>query len=186
MQSDYKVDSQYVSDNEARKNDNANNTKVDSDSSIDGHTEHTENALRGAEQRAVSFQVPSDSNNENKESKANKNRDMSLSGRVSQSDSCVYNYTAIALDGTSTSADGNQNENENDAENNDNESGLIKTSNNESPVGGVDAAQDELKILEGELASVQELAFAFRRAGSRLTEMAGSRWQNQWRDNWGK
>lgn len=35
-----------------------------------------------------------------------------------------------------------------------------------------DAAQDELKVLEGELASVQELSFAFRRAASRLTEMS--------------
>ena len=44
---------------------------------------------------------------------------------------------------------------------------------------GQDAAQDELKLLEGELCSVQELAFAFRRAASRLHEM-GSR-RGRWR-----
>ena len=37
----------------------------------------------------------------------------------------------------------------------------------------VDAAQGTL-VLEGELASVQELGFAFRRAASRLVEMAGA------------
>jgi len=42
---------------------------------------------------------------------------------------------------------------------------------------GVDAAQEELKLLEGELSSVQELAFAFRRAASRLVEMAGAAWR---------
>jgi hypothetical protein len=35
---------------------------------------------------------------------------------------------------------------------------------------GVDAAQD-LMVSEGELSSVKELAFAFRRAASRLTEV---------------
>lgn len=39
----------------------------------------------------------------------------------------------------------------------------------------VDAAQETL-VLEGELASVQELSFAFRRAASRLVEMAGHEW----------
>jgi len=38
--------------------------------------------------------------------------------------------------------------------------------------GPVDAAQGTA-VLEGELASVRELAFAFRRASSRLVEMAG-------------
>lgn len=42
-----------------------------------------------------------------------------------------------------------------------------------------DAAQDELKLLEGELCSVQELAFAFRRASSRLTQMAGIEWRSR-------
>ena len=41
------------------------------------------------------------------------------------------------------------------------------------PGGGVDAAQETLRVLEGELASVQELGFAFRRASSRLVEMGG-------------
>jgi hypothetical protein len=36
-----------------------------------------------------------------------------------------------------------------------------------------DAAQSTL-VLEGELASVQELGFAFRRAASRLVEMGGA------------
>ena len=40
----------------------------------------------------------------------------------------------------------------------------------------VDAAQDELNILEGEICSVQELGFAFRRAASRLTEMSSTSW----------
>jgi hypothetical protein len=39
------------------------------------------------------------------------------------------------------------------------------------PLGGVDAAQ-ELVVKEGELASVKELAFAFQRAASRLTEVS--------------
>lgn len=40
---------------------------------------------------------------------------------------------------------------------------------------GLDAAQSTT-VLEGELASVQELGFAFRRAASRLTEMCGARY----------
>ena len=47
-----------------------------------------------------------------------------------------------------------------------------------STANPVDAAQDELKLLEGELCSVQELAFAFRRASSRLTQMAGVEWRS--------
>jgi predicted ATPase len=46
----------------------------------------------------------------------------------------------------------------------------------------VDAAQEELKLLEGELASVQELSFAFRRAASRLQEMCGEGYLRRWRD----
>lgn len=45
---------------------------------------------------------------------------------------------------------------------------------------GVDASNDELKLLEGELSSVQELKFAFKRAASRLTEMAGSEYLKNW------
>jgi len=37
---------------------------------------------------------------------------------------------------------------------------------------GSDAAEDELSLLEGEICSVQELGFAFRRASSRLLEMS--------------
>ena len=46
---------------------------------------------------------------------------------------------------------------------------------------GTDAANDELKLLEGELSSVQELKFAFRRAASRLTEMAGKEYLQNWK-----
>lgn len=46
---------------------------------------------------------------------------------------------------------------------------------------GTDAANDELKLLEGELSSVQELKFAFRRAASRMTEMAGKEYLNIWK-----
>jgi hypothetical protein len=42
-----------------------------------------------------------------------------------------------------------------------------------------DAADDELQLLQGELASVQELGFAFRRAASRLTEIAGIEYQRK-------
>jgi predicted ATPase len=34
----------------------------------------------------------------------------------------------------------------------------------------------ELKLLEGQLASIQELSFAFKRAASRLNEMASANW----------
>lgn len=50
--------------------------------------------------------------------------------------------------------------------------------------GAVDAAQDDLKVLEGELASVQELNFAFKRAASRLTEMSGREYYSRWRDKY--
>jgi predicted ATPase len=43
---------------------------------------------------------------------------------------------------------------------------------------GLDAAQEELEMLEGELSSIQELRFAFRRAASRLTEMAGQEYKS--------
>ena len=36
------------------------------------------------------------------------------------------------------------------------------------------ARKEEIDVLEGELASVQELGFAFRRAASRLSEMGGA------------
>ena len=45
---------------------------------------------------------------------------------------------------------------------------------------GVDAAQDQLKLLEGELSSVQELRFAFRRAASRLVEMSSKQYYTRW------
>jgi predicted ATPase len=54
--------------------------------------------------------------------------------------------------------------------------GKVLTGTSESTT---DAA-DELQLLEGELASVQELSFAFRRAASRLTEMAGSEYHKKW------
>lgn len=36
----------------------------------------------------------------------------------------------------------------------------------------------ELKLLEGQLASIQELSFAFKRAASRLNEMASANYPN--------
>ena len=39
----------------------------------------------------------------------------------------------------------------------------------------------ELKLLEGELASVQELSFAFKRAASRLAEMSGQLYLSKWK-----
>lgn len=41
-------------------------------------------------------------------------------------------------------------------------------------------AAAELKLLEGELSSVQELRFAFKRAASRLTEMSGAGYVRKW------
>jgi predicted ATPase len=55
----------------------------------------------------------------------------------------------------------------------------------DSPGGAaavVDAAQEELKVLEGELASIRELSFAFRRAASRLAEMATETYAVKWRE----
>ena len=49
---------------------------------------------------------------------------------------------------------------------------------------GVDAAQDDLKVLEGELASVQELGFAFKRAASRLIEMSSREYYARWMDRY--
>jgi hypothetical protein len=47
--------------------------------------------------------------------------------------------------------------------------------NNEGSGEAAGAARTaELKMLEGELASIQELSFAFRRAASRLTEMSST------------
>ena len=45
---------------------------------------------------------------------------------------------------------------------------------------GIDSAQDELKILEGQLSSVQELGFAFKRAYSRLNEISSIEYYNNW------
>lgn len=45
----------------------------------------------------------------------------------------------------------------------------------------VDAAQDELKVLEGELSSIQELNFAFQRAASRLKEISGQEYLERWK-----
>merc|ERR1712194_438080 len=44
----------------------------------------------------------------------------------------------------------------------------------EDDVNDKDERTAELKMLEGELASIQELSFAFRRAASRLTEMSST------------
>ena len=49
----------------------------------------------------------------------------------------------------------------------------------------LDAGQEVLgEFLQGELASVRELSFAFRRAASRLTDMLGQEYYQQWRDTW--
>ncbi len=45
---------------------------------------------------------------------------------------------------------------------------------------GIDSAQDELKILEGQLSSIQELGFAFKRASSRLNEISSIEYYNNW------
>ena len=39
---------------------------------------------------------------------------------------------------------------------------------------------DGIELMEGELASVQELGFAFHRAASRFTEMAGAEYHAKW------
>lgn len=53
---------------------------------------------------------------------------------------------------------------------------------NETYRSGVDAAEDQLKLLEGELSSVQELRFAFKRAASRLVEMTGQEYFQKWNE----
>jgi predicted ATPase len=55
-----------------------------------------------------------------------------------------------------------------------------QTLSNPNPNADADAVEGELDLLEGELASVQELSFAFRRAASRLIEMAGSEYHRKW------
>lgn len=43
------------------------------------------------------------------------------------------------------------------------------------------AASDcETEFLQGELSSIKELGFAFRRAASRMSEMAGEEYYQQW------
>ncbi len=46
----------------------------------------------------------------------------------------------------------------------------------------LDAGEEDLRLLEGEVASVKELLFAFKRAASRLNEMRGSQYLEAWRD----
>lgn len=45
---------------------------------------------------------------------------------------------------------------------------------------GMTQEDREIKLLEGELASIQELSFAFRRAGSRLVELSGEDYLKSW------
>jgi hypothetical protein len=40
--------------------------------------------------------------------------------------------------------------------------------------------EEELSLMEGEVASVKELLFAFRRASSRLAEMQGRAYLDKW------
>ena len=44
----------------------------------------------------------------------------------------------------------------------------------------LDAGEEDLRVLEGEVASVKELLFAFKRAASRLNEMRGFQYLNAW------
>eukprot|EP01031_Cornospumella_fuschlensis_P033582 gene33582-40625_t len=46
--------------------------------------------------------------------------------------------------------------------------------------------QEELGVVEGELASVQELHFAFQRAASRLVEMSSEEYLRTWREMYGQ
>ena len=57
----------------------------------------------------------------------------------------------------------------------------ITTTTTTTTTTAVDAAQDEMTVLEGELGSIQELSFAFRRAASRLVEMSGQAYLDRWR-----
>ena len=84
------------------------------------------------------------------------------SSRVSQSTSCIYPYHAenVLLKSHSVTATATATDNNNDDD-------------TEHP-------EVELKLLEGELSSVQELSMAFKRAASRLTEMAGADYHARW------
>jgi len=46
--------------------------------------------------------------------------------------------------------------------------------------GSMTKEEKEIKLLEGELASIQELSFAFKRAGSRLVELSGEEYFKAW------
>ena len=130
----------------------ANNNSIDSQwTDAPSRNDVEKGHLRAAEQRAVSFQVSTDkdkSNDTDKDKGEGKGKE-SVAGRVSQSDSCVYNYTAFPLKG-----DGDDTAQSTDTST-DTSGGLDDLNDSNDPKIGVDAAQDELKVLEGELASVQ-------------------------------
>ncbi|RYH15028.1 cell division protein ZapE [archaeon] len=46
--------------------------------------------------------------------------------------------------------------------------------------------QEELGVVEGELASVQELHFSFQRAASRLVEMSSEEYLKAWSEKYGE
>jgi hypothetical protein len=46
--------------------------------------------------------------------------------------------------------------------------------------------EEELNILQGELASIQELSFAFRRASSRLIEISSEEYLSAWNHKHGR
>ena len=94
----------------------------------------------------------------------------STHSRKSPSDSCIFDYQTFAASTQTNISDKVGNES------NDNDGNNYK----QDMVLGVDAAQEELKVLEGELSSVQELSFAFMRAASRIREMAGQSYQDRW------
>ena len=49
----------------------------------------------------------------------------------------------------------------------------------------LDSAESDLRCSQGELASIQDLQFACRRAVSRLMEMSGSQYLQTWRKKYG-
>lgn len=96
----------------------------------------------------------------------------STHSRKSPSDSCIFDYQTFAASTQTNISDKVGNEsNDNDDDGNNYKQDMVL---------GVDAAQEELKVLEGELSSVQELSFAFMRAASRIREMAGQSYQDRW------
>ena len=101
---------------------------------------------------------PLDNNNNSAESSSKDIRNISTIFKNSSSTSCVYNSVTEIHSVVNTNT----------------------VSNTVSPLYTGEALSytndsQEVTILVGELASVQELRFAFKRAASRLTELSGGR-----------